>query len=87
MSWLPHVVNQFSLAFSCPLGVSRDVSLQVISTPTVDMDEEKTLWCDICARVEASGGADGLKETPTKSLLGRGFLGVLISKDVYEFTM
>lgn len=51
------------------------------------MDEEKTLWCDICARVEASGGADGLKETPTKSLLGRGFLGVLISKDVYEFTM
>ena len=51
------------------------------------MDEEKTLWCGICARVEASGGADGLKETPTKSLLGRGFPGVLISKDVSEFTM
>ena len=50
------------------------------------MDDEKTLWCGICARVESSGGADGLKENPTKSLLGRGFLGVLISKDVYEFT-
>lgn len=51
----------------------------------MDIDDEKTLWCGICARVESSGGADGLKETPTKSLLGRGFLGV-ISKDVYEFT-
>lgn len=51
------------------------------------MDDEKTLWCGVCARGESSGGADGLKETPTKSLLGRGFLRVLISKDVYEFTM
>ena len=40
----------------------------------------------ICVRVEAS---DGLKETPTKtptkSLLGRWFLRVLISKDVYVY--